>query len=149
MVLAGGLNPGNVGDAVLAVPAVGVDTASGTDLPRVPGERPRKDPVRVALFVKRARDARRHRPNVAFAPTPVHPGLLEVDAAGRWGKERDFGGRYVPETLIAALRQLEDAYDEPAPRPEVLGGARRVAVDLCRPADRAVPGGPARFGGRR
>ena len=79
--------------------------------PRAPGERPRKDPVRVALFAKRARDARRHRPNVAFGPTPVHPGLLEVDAAGRWGKERDFGGRYVPETLMGALQGLESAYD--------------------------------------
>ena len=29
VLLAGGLNPGNVGDAVLAIPAVGVDTASG------------------------------------------------------------------------------------------------------------------------
>ncbi len=75
------------------------------------GERPRKDPLRVALFVKRARDARRHRPNVAFGPAPVHPGLLEVDGAGRWGMERDFGGRYVPETLVAALEQLEAAYD--------------------------------------
>ena len=83
----------------------------GTEGPRVAGERPRKDPLRVALFVKRARDARRYRPNVAFAPTPVHPGLLEVDAAGRWGKERDFGGRYVPETLVGALEQLETAYD--------------------------------------
>ncbi len=109
--LAGGLNPGNVAEAVLAVPAVGVDVASGTDAPRVPGQRPRKDPLRVALFVKRARDARRHRPNVAFAPTPVHPGLLEVDGGGRWGKERDFGGRYVPETLVGALVQLEGAYD--------------------------------------
>jgi tryptophan synthase beta chain len=26
--------------------------------------------------------------------------------------ERDFGGRYVPETLMGALAQLEDAYDE-------------------------------------
>jgi tryptophan synthase beta chain/phosphoribosylanthranilate isomerase len=109
--LAGGLNPANVGEAVLAVPAVGVDAASGTDGPRAPGERPRKDPLRVALFVKRARDARRHRPNVAFGPTPVHPGLLEVDGFGRWGMERDFGGRYVPETLVAALEQLETAYD--------------------------------------
>ena len=25
--------------------------------------------------------------------------------------ERDFGGRYVPETLMAALEQLETAYD--------------------------------------
>ncbi len=109
--LAGGLDPANVAAALLAVPAAGVDVASGTDGPRVPGDRPRKDPVRVGLFVKRARDARRHRPNVAFGPTPVHPGLLEADAFGRWGKERDFGGRYVPETLVAALEQLEDAWD--------------------------------------
>jgi phosphoribosylanthranilate isomerase len=109
--LAGGLDPANVGEAVLAVPAAGVDVASGTEAPRAPGERPRKDPVMVALFVKRARDARRHRPNAAFGPTPVHPGLLEVDAAGRWGKERDFGGRYVPETLMGALQGLESAYD--------------------------------------
>jgi len=110
VILAGGLDPANVAEAVRAVPAVGVDVASGTDVPRVPGRRPRKDPLRVGLFVKRARDARRHRPNVAFGPTPVHPGLLEVDGAGRWGMERDFGGRYVPETLVAALQQLEDAY---------------------------------------
>jgi tryptophan synthase beta chain/phosphoribosylanthranilate isomerase len=111
VVLAGGLDPASVGEAVLAVPAVGVDVASGTEGPRVPGHRPRKDPLRVALFVKRARDARRHRPNAAAWPTPVHPGLLEVDAAGRWGKERDFGGRFVPETLVGALEQLESAYD--------------------------------------
>ncbi len=109
--LAGGLDPATVGEAVLAVPAVGVDAASGTEGPREEGVRPRKDPVKVALFVKRARDARRHRPNVAFGPTPVHPGLLQADGAGRWGMERDFGGRYVPETLVGALEQLESAYD--------------------------------------
>ena len=109
--LAGGLHAGNVAGALLAIPAVGVDVASGTDAPREDGRRPRKDPLRVALFTKRARDARRHRPNGAFGPTPVHAGLLEVDGAGRWGKERDFGGRYVPETLVAALEQLEAAYD--------------------------------------
>ena len=111
VILAGGLDPASVGDAVLAVPAVGVDVASGTEQPRMQGERPRKDPLRVALFAKRARDARRHRPNAAFGPTPVHPGLLATDAAGRWGLERDFGGRYVPETLVGALEQLETAYD--------------------------------------
>jgi tryptophan synthase beta chain len=88
-----------------------VDVASGVEAPRTPGDRPRKDPLKVALFTKRARDARRYRPNVRFGPTPVHEGLLDVDAAGRWGKERDFGGRYVPETLIAALEGLESAYD--------------------------------------
>ena len=56
-------------------------------------------------------DARRYRPNVPFGPTPVHAGLLDVDGAGRWGVERDFGGRYVPETLVGALEQLESAYD--------------------------------------
>ena len=71
----------------------------------------RKDPLRVALFAKRARAARDDRPNVAFGPTPVHSGLLDADGAGRWGMERDFGGRYVPETLMAALEQLESAYD--------------------------------------
>ncbi len=109
--LAGGLDPANVAGAVLAIPATGVDVASGTEHPRVPGVRPRKDPLRVALFTKRARDARRHRPNVPSGPTPVHAGLMEVDSGGRWGMERDFGGRYVPETLVGALEQLETAYD--------------------------------------
>ncbi len=159
VVLAGGLNAGNVGGAVLGVPAIGVDTASGTDLPRIPGERPRKDPVRVALFVKRARDARRHRPNVAFGPTPVHPGLLEVDGGGRWGKERDFGGRYVPETLVGALQQLEHAYNELrhdprfwaelddllanyAGRPTALYRADRLATAVADEARRITAGRP-------
>jgi tryptophan synthase beta chain len=42
----------------------------------------------------------------------VDPGLLEADAAGRWGTDRSFGGRFVPETLMAALLELEAAYDE-------------------------------------
>jgi tryptophan synthase beta subunit len=111
VMLAGGLTAANVAEALLAIPATGVDAASGTEHSRGPGERPRKDPLAVALFAKRARDARRHRPNAAFGPTPVHAGLLDVDAFGRWGKERDFGGRYVPETLVGALEQLEAAYD--------------------------------------
>jgi tryptophan synthase beta chain/phosphoribosylanthranilate isomerase len=110
--LAGGLDPANVGPAVLAIPAVGVDVASGVEAPRVDGERPRKDPLRVALFAKRARAARADRPHVPARPTPVHPGLLEADSAGRWGIDRAFGGRYVPETLMAALEALERAYLE-------------------------------------
>ena len=97
--------------ALRSIAATGVDVASGVEAPRVPERRPTKDPFRVALFVKRARAARDDRPDVAFGPSPVHPGLLEADAAGRWGMERDFGGRYVPETLMAALEQLETAYD--------------------------------------
>jgi len=109
--LAGGLTPANVAEALRTIPAVGVDVASGVEYPREPGDRPRKDPFKVALFVKRAKAARDDRPNTPFGPTPVHAGLIEADSAGRWGMERDFGGRYVPETLMAALAQLEEAYD--------------------------------------
>jgi tryptophan synthase beta subunit len=109
--LAGGLDPANVAAALRAIPAVGVDVASGVERPRIAGERPVKDPLRVALFVKRARAARDDRPNLPFGPTPIHPALLDADGAGRWGLERDFGGRYVPETLMAALEGLETAYD--------------------------------------
>ncbi|MEZ0239669.1 MAG: tryptophan synthase subunit beta [Chloroflexota bacterium] len=110
--LAGGLDPATVALALRSSAAVGVDVASGVEAPRRPGERPRKDALRVALFVKRARAARLDRPNLAARPTPVDPGLLEADDRGRWGIECEFGGRYVPETLIAALEQLEGAYAE-------------------------------------
>jgi tryptophan synthase beta chain len=110
VILAGGLDPANVGAALLDIPAVGVDVASGVEAPRTAGERPRKDPLRVALFAKRARAARLDRPTVASRPTPVDPGLIDADERGRWGTDRAFGGRYVPETLMAALEQLERAY---------------------------------------
>ena len=110
VVLAGGLSAANVADALRSIPAVGVDVASGVEAPRIAGKRPRKDPLAVALFVKRARAARWDLPHVPARPTPVDPGLLEADAAGRWGTARDFGGRYVPETLVAALVALERAY---------------------------------------
>ena len=60
-------------------------SAPASKRPRIQGTRPRKDPFKVALFVKRAKAARDDRPNVAFGPTPVHAGLLEADGAGRWG----------------------------------------------------------------
>jgi tryptophan synthase beta chain len=66
--------------------------------------------LKVALFAKRARAARTDRPNLPTRPTPVPQSLLEADDRGRWGIERSFGGRYVPETLMAALEQLELAY---------------------------------------
>jgi tryptophan synthase beta chain len=128
IILAGGLDAGNVADAVLTVPAIGVDVASGVEISPAKaspssasvtarataavGSRPRKDPLRVALFAKRARAARFDRPHVPSRPTPVPDALLDPDTAGRWGLDRDFGGRYVPETLIAALEELEAAWTE-------------------------------------
>jgi tryptophan synthase beta chain len=111
VVLAGGLDPASVAGALLAVPAIGVDVASGVEAPRAGTGRPPKDPLAVALFVKRARAARFDRPNTSGLPTPVHPGLLAADEHGRWGIERDFGGRFVPETLVAALEELEAAWN--------------------------------------
>jgi tryptophan synthase beta chain len=110
VILAGGLEPGTAGDALRASAAVGVDVASGVEAPRIEGRRPAKDPLKIALFAKRARAARADRPNLPSRPTPVDPSLLEADDRGRWGLDRGFGGRYVPETLMAALQQLEAAY---------------------------------------
>jgi tryptophan synthase beta chain/phosphoribosylanthranilate isomerase len=158
VILAGGLHPGNVGPTLRAAPVVGVDVASGVEAPRRPAERPVKDPLKVALFVKRARAARIDRPNLLIRPMPVHPGLIEADDRGRWGMERDFGGRYVPETLMGALEQLESAYDairhDPrfwaelrellehfAGRPTALYRADRLADAVRREADRLTTGG--------
>ncbi len=112
VVLAGGLDAANVAEALIAVPAVGVDVSSGVEVTPRPVGRPPKDPLKVALFVKRANAARLDRPTVPFGPRPVDPGLLEADEHGRWGLDRAFGGRFVPETLMAALLELEVAYDE-------------------------------------
>ena len=117
--LGGGLHAANVGDALRAIPALGVDVASGVERRARDGSiardrrdgRPRKDPVRVGLFVKRAKAARLDRPQSGARLTPVHRGLLDVDDHGRWGPEGEFGGRYVPETLVGALIDLERAWD--------------------------------------
>ena len=90
------------------IPAVGVDVASGVERAarrRASGRARTRSGSRCSSSGPGppATTAR----TSPFGPTPVHAGLLEADAAGRWGMERDFGGRYVPETLMAALEQLE------------------------------------------
>jgi tryptophan synthase beta subunit len=115
-VLAGGLTAANVADVLQRLPLAGVDVASGVE--RRPTQtrrnganaRPAKDPFLVGLFVKRAKAARIDRPQSPTRASRVDPGLVDADDRGRWGTERQFGGRYVPETLIAALVELEHAY---------------------------------------
>jgi tryptophan synthase beta subunit len=109
VILAGGLKPSNVAEAVRAVPAVAVDVASGVEIAAT--KPPRKDPLAIALFVKRARAGRFDRPTAPARPSPAaQPALLEADGRGRWGTNREFGGRYVPETLMSALLELERTY---------------------------------------
>jgi tryptophan synthase beta chain len=158
VVLAGGLGPGSVAAALRNVPAVGVDVASGTEAPILVGQRPRKDPLKVALFAKRARQARADRPNLPAGPRIAEPGLFEADSSGRWGMEREFGGRYIPETLMAAVVQLQAAYDalrhDPvfwselrdllatfAGRPTPLYRADRLATRMLERARAATTGG--------
>jgi tryptophan synthase beta chain len=115
--LSGGLDPANVALALRAIPAAGVDVASGVEArstrstkPRDRDRRPRKDPLAIALFAKRARAARDDHPTAATRAAPVHAGLLDADTRGRWGTDRDLGGRWVPETLHSALVRLEHAW---------------------------------------
>lgn len=61
LILAGGLTPDNVGEAVRRVRPWGVDTATGV---QVDGDPSRKDPRKVRAFIAAAREA---------APQPYHP----------------------------------------------------------------------------
>ncbi len=144
--LAGGLHPSNVGDAMLAVPAVGADAASGTEGPRAAGAASPQGPA----AGRPVRQARPRRPSLpaqralrahARPPRAARGGrgraLGEGARLRRAVRARDAGRR--PGAARVGLRRHP-------PRPAVLGGARRPPGALRRPAHRALPGGPARGG---
>ena len=85
--LAGGLDPANVAAAVRAARPAFVDASGGLERAREP------DPRRVTAFV---RNARRD--------------VTGADRVGSDGRFGPYGGRYVPETLMPALDELERAW---------------------------------------
>ena len=66
----------------------------------------------------------------AVAATERPTGMQRPDASGRFGK---YGGKYVPETLITALAELEAAYAETKNDPafKVCNCLRRAAASSC------------------
>ena len=69
-------------------------------------------------------------------PSDAAEGTVFPDALGRFGA---FGGRFVPETLMDALNQLADEYDEAQADPEFQAQLDDYLKRLCRPAVAALP----------
>ena len=117
--IAGGLRPGNVAAAVRSARPALVDAASGLE------RNGHSDPGRIGAFV---RNARRE---------PA--GGDRVDRRGRFGR---FGGRFVPETLVPALENLEAAWRAARSDPGYRAELRRLHRDFIgRPTPLfAIPG---------
>ena len=132
--LAGGLTPENVAEAIAAVRPYGVDVSSGVE--EAPGV---KDPDKVARFLANARARVGDQPSerggtamtdVASSERPMF-GRRDPDARGYFGA---YGGRFVPETLVAPIEELTAGYlaarADPAFRDELdrlLDALRRAA----------------------
>ena len=105
--IAGGLDATNVAAVVRDVRPAFVDAASGLERHGV------SDPRRIGAFVRSAR----------MDPA----GADRVNARGRFGA---FGGRYVPETLIQPLNELEAAWRVARRAPDYLADLRRLQRDF-------------------
>ena len=112
-IVAGGLNSDNVGDAIAAANPWGVDVCSGVE--QSPGV---KDHDLMTSFMAAAnrageiqraeRERRRAMKQVRRAVAHGRHGRVSA-VESRFGP---YGGRYVPEVLIAALDELTEAWEE-------------------------------------
>ena len=125
-ILAGGLRPENVAEAIAVTQPYAVDVASGVE-----AEPGRKDHAAMAAFFEAAQPA-----GVASAMSAVEE---------RFGP---YGGRYVPETLIAALDELTAAWAEAREDAGFMARLAAAAARLHRPPDAALPGRAALRAGR-
>ena len=64
------------------------------------------------------------------------PALERPDATGRFGR---FGGKYVPETLITALAELEQAYAEAMNDPAFTVSRNAIQLGFIKFTSEAVP----------
>jgi len=110
--LAGGLNPKNVSEAIVAVHPFGVDVSSGIE--SAPGI---KNHDRLRAFVT----------SILHPPSPIPEGPSfghrDPDARGYFG---EFGGRFIPETLVAPVEELTTAYFAARKDPEFVAELRHL-----------------------
>ena len=125
LILSGGLTPENVGDAIAAVRPFAVDVASGTEA-RARRQGPEPACEAFAAAVRAAGDR------------PGRGGRV-MAVAGVEHRFGPYGGQYVPETLMPALAELEEAWLAARRRPGLRRGAAPPAARLRRPPDAAVP----------
>ena len=126
-IVAGGLRPENVAEAIAVTHPYAVDVASGVE-----AEPGRKDHAAMTAFFEAAQRGRR---------PELH------DARSRRGSA-PYGGRYVPETLIAALDELTAAWAEARDDAEFQARLGAAAPRLHRPPDAALPRRAALRAGR-
>lgn len=94
LIVAGGLNPENVAVAIDQTKPFMVDVSSGVETEGV------KDAMKIERFIQKAKGD-------SMQET--------IEKTGFFGK---YGGQFVPETLMKAVKELEDSYAEAKDDPE-------------------------------